>query len=200
MLTDSTILKSIGMPSPLSPILWRIPFMKTSPDWPRMLGFEGEPKFESVYELEVSLLNWVVSWMSMTSICAREMIVTFLGMSKMLSSVPKTDWKGRDVGRICCSIGTSFTWYFSICTAGVAAADPWTWLEVGVVVVDESVAGAGLGVCARLSGVSAARVKLATSPKRLVWCMVLGMRKAFDMPITWLAPAQSSDGRTPLRH
>ena len=117
MFTDSTMLKSIGMPSPLSPILWRIPFMKTSADWPRMLGFEGEPKFESVYELEVSLLNCVVSWMSMMSICSREMIVTFLGTSKMLSSVPNTEVNGRDVGRICCSIGTSFTWNFSICTA-----------------------------------------------------------------------------------
>src|ERR1022692_228455 len=38
ILTDSTILKSIGMPSPLSPILWRIPFMNTSEVKEGLLG------------------------------------------------------------------------------------------------------------------------------------------------------------------
>ena len=122
MFTDSTWLKSTGMPSPDSPMNMRIPFMNTSADWPRMFGFAGEPKFEVVKALAVSLLNSVTSWMSMTSIWAREMIVTFLGTSRMFSSVPNTDAKGREVGRICCSIGTSLTLNFSIWTAAPVVA------------------------------------------------------------------------------
>src|SRR6202522_843868 len=119
--------------------------------------------------------------MSMTSICSREMIVTFLGTSQMLSSVPKTDWKGRDVGRICSSIGTSLTLYCCICTAASVLADaaPAGGLAacvcavvgvdvVVVVVVVWSVAGAGLAVCAVLNGNIVASVRPATSPRRVV--------------------------------
>jgi hypothetical protein len=75
-----------------------------------MVGFAGAPKSESVYELDVSLLNSETSWMLMASICAFEMIVTLRGTSRMSSSIPKTELNGRDVGRICKSIGTSVTW------------------------------------------------------------------------------------------
>src|SRR5579883_699410 len=52
--------------------------------------------------------------MLIASICSRETIVTFRGTSRMSSSVPNTEEKGREVGRICWSIGTPVTWYCSI--------------------------------------------------------------------------------------
>src|ERR1700678_1225007 len=108
--------------------------------------------------------------MSIASIWAREMIVTFLGTSRMLSSVPNTEVNGRDVGRICCSRGTSFTLYFSIWTAvSVLPGAAWVWAVVGVAVVGVLAGGGGVAVCARLNDAKAARVSPAASPIRLGW-------------------------------
>lgn len=69
--------------------------------------------------------------MLMSLSCWREMIVTLRGTSTMLSSVPNTELNGRAVGRSCFSIGTSFTWNFSIVTTSPAGARgeavDWAW-------------------------------------------------------------------------
>ena len=60
--------------------------------------------------------------MLMSLSCWREMMVTLRGTSTMLSSVPNTELKGRDVGRICCSGATPFTLSFSSSSTSSLAA------------------------------------------------------------------------------
>ena len=87
-----------------------------------MLTLEGAPKLVVVKALEVSFEKSSTSVMEMSVSCWREMMVTLRGTSMMLSSVPNTELNGRDVGRICCSIGTELTSNFSILTVSPEVA------------------------------------------------------------------------------
>src|SRR3954465_904759 len=129
MFTDSTELKSRGRPLPLLVMRERSPLRNRSADWPRMLAFEGAPKLVVVNALEVNFEKSLTSLMLISVRCWRDIIVTLRGTSTMLSSVPKTELKGREVGRICWLMGTSLTSNFSIWTAvsegGASDAGVW---------------------------------------------------------------------------
>src|SRR3954468_23683874 len=107
ILTDSTELKSRGRPLPLLVMRERRPLRNKSADCPRILEFEGAPKLVVVNALEVNFEKSLTSVMLIWVSCWRDIIVTLRGTSTMLSSVPKTELKGRDVGRICWLMGTS---------------------------------------------------------------------------------------------